>query len=187
MTIVCDLDNTINNLHEAVVNLFNERHKTNYTINDFHDYSIENNIPIKDATAMKKMYNEDNIYSYVVPIPGASDAIQKLIHMGHKVYIVSDCTNSDYNEKQEWLNHFFPFIDNDHIVSMKHKHLLRSDIMIEDNLLNLLSGAHYHRVCIDSPWNRDVHDYVYDIHRCQNWRQVVDVINKIEKEESERN
>lgn len=187
MIICCDCENVICNLQETIVNLFNQRHKTNYTLNDFHDYNIENDLPIKEAIMMKKMYRENAIYNHVIPIAGAQEGLQKLINVGHQVYIVSDAIPKTYAETHDWIRHFFPFIDDARIISMTHKHLFRADIMIEDNMQNLLASPYYHRICLDYPWNRAVHDYVYDIYRCENWNQIVDVINKINEKESDVN
>lgn len=182
MIIACDIDNCLNNLQEAVVNLFNSRHGTNYNLNNFIEYNVENVLPVREAIMMKAIYGEKTIYDRVLPIHGANDALQKLLNDGHSVYLVTDAIPSVYEEKIKWVKHFFPFIDEAHIVSMKHKQLFKCDIMIEDNVQNLIAGVHYHRICLDYPWNRNVTDYVYDIHRCSNWKQIVDVVNKIHDE-----
>ena len=179
MIIACDIDNVINNLQEAVINLFNERHGTTYTLDDFHDYNVENVLPVKEAIAMKEMFGESGIYDYVKPIVGSRDGLQKLINDGHQVYLVTDAVPKNYNEKIEWVKHFFPFIDEAHIVAMKHKHLFKCDLMYEDNIHNLLAGVSYHRVCMDYPWNRNVKDYVYDVHRCTCWNEFLNVVNKL--------
>ena len=183
MIIACDVDNVLNNLQEAVINLFNERYGTNYTINDFHDYNIENVLPVKEAIALKDMYSEKGIYDYVKPLSGSQECLQKLINSGHKVYLVTDTIPKGYHEKVEWIHHFFPFINDAHIVAMKHKHLFKCDLMYEDNMKNLLAGVSYHRVCMDQPWNRNSKDYVYGIHRCSNWAEFMDVVDKLKEEE----
>lgn len=180
MIIACDIDNVICNLQEAVTNLFNKRYGTKYTLDHFNSYNIENVLSVKEANAMKEIYGESGIYDNMVkPILGSQDALQQLIKAGHHVYLVTDAIPKIYNEKVAWVRHFFPFIDDAHIISMKHKHLFKCDIMIEDNLNNLLSGHHYERICLDYPWNRDVRDYVYNIHRCSTWNEIIDVINKL--------
>jgi 5'(3')-deoxyribonucleotidase len=179
MIIACDIDNVICNLQEVVTNLFNERYDTKYTLDKFNTYNIENVLSVKEANTMKEIYGENGIYDIVKPIVGSQDALQKLIKAGHSVYLVTDAIPKIYNEKVEWVKHFFPFIDEAHIISMKHKHLFKCDIMIEDNLNNLLSGHHYERICLDYPWNRDVRDYVYNIHRCSNWNEITNAINKL--------
>lgn len=183
MIFAIDVDNVLNNLQEAVITLFNERYNTHYTMEGFKDYNVENVLPMHEAIIMKKMYAEEGLYNLVKPIAGSQEALEKLINMGHQVYLVSDVIPKTYSEKTEWIRHFFPFIDEGHIVAMKHKHLLRCDVMIEDNLHNLLSGVHYNRICFDYPWNRSIRDYAYNIHRCNNWKQIMDAINKINEEE----
>jgi 5'(3')-deoxyribonucleotidase len=66
-----------------------------------------------------------------------------------------------------------------------NKSLLRIDVMIDDHLSNLTSNI-CERICLDYPWNRSASkDYVYDIKRAYSWNDVVDIINKIEKEMKE--
>ena len=62
---------------------------------------------------------------------------------------------------------------------MRHKHLFKCDIMVEDNWSNLVSSQYYHRILIDQPWNQNKKDYVYDVHRCFNWDDVIAAVNKI--------
>lgn len=183
MIIACDVDNVLNNLQEAVIELFNERHGTNYTVDYFHDYNVENVLPVKEAIAMKEMYSENGIYDYVKPLAGSQEGLQKLINDGHHVYLVTDAIPSGYGEKVEWIHHFFPFVNDAHIVAMKHKHLFKCDLMYEDNMRNLLAGVSYHRVCMDQPWNRHGKDYVYDIHRCSSWKEFLDIVDNLDEKE----
>lgn len=183
MVIVCDIDNVINNLQEAVVNLFNERHGSNYTLEDFYEYNVSNVLPVKEAMAMKDMYVESGIYDNVKPLAGSQEGLQKLINDGHQVYLVTDTPPEIFSEKVEWLHHFFPFVDDAHIVAMKHKHLFKCDLMFEDNVHNLLAGVTYHRVCMDYPWNRSVKDHVYGIHRCTSWNDFANIVEKLKEEE----
>lgn len=182
MVIAIDMDNVLCNLQEVVVELFNERYGTNYTLEGFTDYDVAQNLPKNEAILMKTMYGEDNLYSNIKPLHGAQNAIEKLINDGHQVYVVSDVIPKTYAEKVEWLRFYFPQIDEAHIVAMKHKHLLRCDVMIEDNLQNLLAKPYYERVCFDYAWNRKISDYAYGIHRVSNWNEVLDVINELELE-----
>ena len=181
MILCIDVDNVICNLQEAVTNLFNQRHDTNYTLDYFTEYNIENILPIKEAAMMKEMYNESGIYDYVKPIAGSQDGLKKLIADGHHVYLVTASHSKIYHEKVEWIRHFFPFIDDAHVISMKHKHLFKCDIMVEDNTQNLIAGLHYERICFNYPWNKKIHDEAYNIHRCNNWNEIVNVVNQIEQ------
>ena len=179
MIIAVDIDNVLCNLQEVIVNLFNERHGAHYTLNDLTEYYVMDALPIADATKMQEMYGEHGLYNLVRPLPGAQDALQKLINMGHQVYLVTDAIPSTYGEKVEFIQRYFPCIGVEHIVSMKHKHLFKCDVMVEDNLANLLAGQHYYRVLLNWPWNESKKDYIYGIERCYGWSDILAAIDKI--------
>lgn len=179
MVLCIDVDDVICNLQEVVVNLFNKRYGSHYTIEDFTEYDVMNILPTQDAMVLKDMYGETGLYDKVKPMPGAQEALEKLINLGHQVYLVTAAIPKTYGEKVAFIKRFFPYIDDGHIVAMKHKHMFKCDVMIEDNLNNLLAKPYYHRICFDRPWNREVNDWTYDIHRCKNWNEIVEVVNKI--------
>lgn len=179
MVIACDVDDVICNLQEVVIELFNNKFGSNYALEDFTEYDIMNILPTKDAIAMKDMYGISGLYSKVKPISGAQEALEKLINLGHQVYLVTAAIPETYGEKVAFIKRFFPYIDDGHIIAMKHKHMFRCDVMIDDNLQALLAKPYYYRICFDRPWNRSVNDWTYDIHRCKNWNEIVEVVNKI--------
>lgn len=179
MIIACDVDDTICNLQEVVINLFNKNFGSNYTLEDFTEYDIMNVLPTQDAMIMKEMYGLSGLYDKVKPMPGVQEALEKLINLGHQVYLVTAAIPKTYGEKVSFIQRFFPYIDESHIVCMKHKWMFKCDVMIEDNLQNLLAKPYYHRILLDRPWNQSNKDYVYDIHRCHNWKDILAAINKI--------
>ena len=179
MVIACDIDNTLCNLQDTVITLFNKRFGSNYTIEDFNQYDVMSVLPGQDGVVMREMYGESGLYNKVKPYKGASDGLQKLINMGHNVYLVTDAIPKTYGEKVEFIKKYFPFIDDAHIICMKHKHLFKCEVLIEDNLSNLMSSHYYDRILMDQPWNRDINDYVYDINHCHNWNEIIAAINKI--------
>ena len=89
MIIAVDVDDTLCNLQEVVVDLFNKRFGSNYILEDFTEYDIMNVLPTQDAIVMKDMYGESGLYDKMKPIPGAQDALEKLINLGHQVYLVT--------------------------------------------------------------------------------------------------
>lgn len=179
MVIMVDMDDVICNLQETVVQLFNKRYGAHYKLSDFTEYNIMNVLPAQDGVVMRDMYGESGLYDKVLPVLGAQDGLQKLINMGHEIYIVTAAIPKTYGEKVEFIKRYFPFIDESHVVCMKHKWMFKCDIMIEDNLQTLLARPYYHRVCFNMPWNQSNKDYVYDIHRCYNWNDIIAAVNKI--------
>ena len=179
MVLCVDIDDVLCNLQETVVKLFNERFGANYTLNDFKEYDVMNILPTQDAIVMKDMYGESGLYNKVKPIPGAQKALEKLINLGHQIYLVTNAVPKTYAEKISFIKRFFPYINESHIVLMKHKHLFKCDVMIEDNLQTLLESPNYHRICFNMPWNQSDKDWVYGIYRCNNWNEVLTAVNKI--------
>ena len=79
----------------------------------------------------------------------------------------------------------FPFICADNIMRVVDKSLLKCDIIIDDHIDNLV-GNTAHRICLDYPWNRDENkDFIYDIYRTHNWREIVSAVNEIERKDAE--
>lgn len=179
MIIACDVDDVVCNLQEVVINLFNERYGAKYKLEDFTDYDVMNVLPTQDGIVMRDMYGESGLYNKVKPMPGAQEALQKLINMGHQVYLITAAIPKTYGEKVEFIKRFFPFISEENIVCMKHKWMFKSDIMIEDNLQTLLAKPSYYRILLDKPWNQSNKDYVYGTYRCNNWDDIIAAINKI--------
>lgn len=179
MVIAIDCDDTICNLQEVVVDLFNKRYGSHYSIGDFIEYDVMNVLPTQDAIVMKDMYGESGLYNKVKPIYKAQESLEKLINLGHQVYLVTAAIPKTYGEKVAFIQRFFPYIDESHIVCMKHKWMFKCDVLVEDNLQTLLAKPYYHRVLLDKPWNQSTKDYVYDIYRCYNWDDVLAAINKI--------
>ena len=179
MIIAVDVDDTICNLQEVVVDIFNKRFGSHYTLENFTEYDIMNVLPTQDAIVMKDIYGESGLYNKVKPMPGAQDTLEKLINLGHQVYLVTAAIPKTYGEKVAFIKRFFPYIDDNHIVAMKHKHMFKTDIMIEDNLQTLLAGQHYYRILVNRPWNQSAKDWVYGINRCNDWSEIHEVVNKI--------
>lgn len=183
MVLCIDVDDVICNLQEVIINLFNERYGSSYTINDFTDYDIMNVLPTQDGIVMRNMYGETGLYNKVKPIANAQESLRKLMNMGHQVYLVTAAVPKTYDEKIQFIKRYFPFIDDSHIICMKHKWMFKCDIMIEDNLQTLLTKPYYHRILMDRPWNQSNKDYIYDIHRCYNWDDILAAVNKISESE----
>ena len=142
MVIAIDVDDVLCNLQEVVIDLFNKRFGSHYKLEDFTEYDIMNVLPTQDALVMKDMYGETELYDKVKPTPGSQKALEKLINLGHQVYLVTAAIPKTYGEKVAFIKRFFPYIDESRIICMKHKHMLKCDIMIEDNLQTLLAGQH---------------------------------------------
>lgn len=185
MIIAVDMDSVLNNLQEYAIKTYNRLYNTCYTMEDFTDYDVCNILGMDGGAKMREIYADPETYSQLSPIPKSQNVMQKWVNAGHQVYVVTDAVPLTLHNKVNWLKHYYPFIDEAHIVSMKHKWLFKCDVMVDDNIDNLINGHHYDRVCLNYPWNKNIKDEVYDIYRCFNWDDVsiaVDDINRKYKE-----
>lgn len=183
MLIICDIDDTICNLQETVIKIFNKRYNTEYTLEDFHSFDIMDVLQVEEATKFKAIYGESGVYDLVKPFAGSQEGLRKLINDGHQVYLASNIVPETHSEKVAFIKRYFPFIDPSRIIAIKDKWLLRAEVMIEDNLDNLLAKPYYERVLMNRPWNQWSKDYVYGIYRCNNWSEIVAAVNKINEGE----
>ena len=96
MIIACDIDNVVCNLQEVIIDLFNKRYGSHYTIEDFKEYDVMNVLPTQDAIVMKDMYGEPGLYNKVKPLSKAQESLERLINMGYQVYLVTDAIPKTY-------------------------------------------------------------------------------------------
>lgn len=97
----------------------------------------------------KNIYQDKNLYKnnnneFIKPFSNCVDVIKKLNEV-YDVYIVTsyvwkkDIFNASTNlkNKNEYLEYFFPFLDNNNFIYISNKSLIRFDIGIDDRLKNM--------------------------------------------------
>ena len=94
LTILVDMDDTIESLVSAWVDYLNARHGTTTKLTDITDWDISKAFPTLTNEQVYTPLFEDSFWDWVKPIDGASEVLQKLIADGHKVLIV---TTSNYH------------------------------------------------------------------------------------------
>lgn len=182
MIIMCDIDGILNNLVEAVLNTYNSRANKNIQISDITTYNFFNCLDPTDAKGITSLFKEKSLWDSLKPLQGAQKALRQLVKNGHKIYLATATDPINFKWKIDWLEQYYPFIPSDNVIRITDKSLLKCDVLIDDCLDNLI-GIFAERVCLNYPWNKnDVKDYVYGIHRCNNWNEIVRVINKIDQE-----
>ena len=69
---------------------------------------------------------------------------------------------------------------------MMDKSLFKCDVMIEDSYEQLIKNRLCHKVILDYAWNQDeAKDWVHGTYRCNNWKEIVNAVNKIQDEVKE--
>ena len=185
MTIMCDIDDVLNNLMEKTIELYNSRFNKNIKVADLTEYNFSDCLPKEDVDAILALFKDKKLWNSLSPVAGASNGLKTLIKQGHQVYLATATNPVNFAWKVEWCTKHFPFIHADNIIRAVDKSVLKCDIIIDDYMENLTSNTAY-KVCFDKPWNRDEKkDFIYDIQRAHNWKEIVSAVNDIERNDKE--
>lgn len=168
LTIIVDIDNTVNDLCNAVLSVYNEDYNDNLTVDDITDYYIENFVKPEAKENFHNYFTEKETWKRIKPIN--IEAVQWLID-NHNVYFVTATEPCNLEKKQNWLGRQFKNIDlRKRLVRCYDKSIMLGDVMIDDCTDNLwrFNGV---AVCIDYPWNqswdgirvKDVNEFIEKI------------------------
>ena len=187
MIIMCDIDDVLNNLMEKTIELYNSRYNKSLKVVDLTSYNFIDCLPREDTDAILTLFKDKKLWNSLSPVAGASNGLKTLIKQGHQVYLATATNPVNFAWKVEWCERHFPFIHADNIIRVVDKSLLKCDVIIDDYMENLIGNTAY-KVCVNKPWNRDEKkDFIYDIRRAHNWKEIVSAINDIERKEAEWN
>ena len=163
---------------------------TNYEIDDFEDYFIDEVvIPKEKFVEFNKFLNKRNLYENAYILPNAIDVIKKLNDF-YNIYICSSCINPFditgsgklFKDKYNFLLETLPFIKPEHFIFTSSKHIFKADIQIDDRLSNLDNDVKF-KILFPSYHNNDITDEELkqkDVVRAgDNWRNGWAEIEKI--------
>lgn len=176
LTILVDMDDTIENLAEAWVAYLNARHQTSTNLSDITDWDISKAFPTLTKEQVYAPLFEDAFWSWVKPMEGASEALQKLIADGHTVLIV---TTSNYQtlaaKMEQVLFHYFPFLTWNDVIITAHKQLIKGDVLIDDGIHNL-EGGDYFKILMTAQHNKKYDAEANGMLRAETWAEVYSTI-----------
>lgn len=156
LTILCDIDNTILNTEQAVVEMYNHTHDDKIQLNDitsWNYFSGKVEPGFFDFLAKPNAWLND-----VQPIQSVCDLIKEFVSCPayFTVYLVT-ATNPLKTALREklMLAQSVTGVDKHHIITCNDKHLLHGDIMIDDYIKNIDDTPCPLAYLVDRPWNRD--------------------------------
>lgn len=166
---------------------------TNYTIDDFTNYYIdEEAIPKEQMEEFNNYLKDKNLYEDPNILPDALECLKKLNEITD-IYIYSDCLNpfdianssKIFVDKFNFLLTYLPFINPEKFIFTASKDILKGDIIVDDRLKNL-QGDFKLKILFPSYHNqKDSVDSTITKINChwQNaWQEVTKVITNYLKE-----
>lgn len=176
--ILVDMDDVVTNYLEDMVKEYNKIYNTNHSIEEITEWKI----PDSFEHGLFSVHNVSDVLTRVTPKADSIKYINKWIDEGYQVYIVSDCVNcaKRYGEKIKWLQAYLPKFDISHFIPCSEKHIVKGDILIDDNLDNLekwsLENPYGHDLLFTAQHNKELQDE----RRVDSFEEVDDYIKTVQ-------
>lgn len=184
MVILVDMDDTIEQLIQAWVQGVNERYGRTAAYEDILSWDMSAAYPGLSKQEVYAIPMETGFWKTVKPIPGAAEALQRLIAAGHEIFIVTATEIESVPEKMnEVLFRYFPFLSRDHLIITSRKQMIRGDVLIDDGVHNLEGGSYY-KLLMHAPHNQFYDAEANGMIRVHNWDEIEAVIARLTEESS---
>lgn len=182
MVILVDMDDTIEQLIQAWIRAVNNRYDRTVAYEDVLSWDMSAAFPGLTREEVYAIPMEAGFWKTVEPIPGASEALQRLMAAGHEIFIVTATEVESVSEKMnEVLFKYFPFLTRDRLIITSRKQMIRGDILIDDGIHNLVGGS-YHKLLMHAPHNQFYDAESNGMIRVHNWEEIEAVIARLNSE-----
>ena len=179
MTILVDMDDTIEQLLQAWIRDANEEYNRNVSYEDVTSWDVSAAFPGLTREQVYGIPMRPGFWKNVDPIPGAAESLKRLMDAGHEVYIVTATPHESVPEKiKEHLFKYFPFLSWRQVIITGNKQLIRGDVLIDDGVHNL-EGGEYFKILMTAPHNRDYDAEGNGMIRVHNWAEIEEVIHRL--------
>ncbi len=183
--ILIDVDEVI--CDSGFLNMLNEYLNTNYTIDFFKTYYIEEDV-MSDENQKLDFYqfiSKKNPYEYATIYKGAKETIEKLNEV-YDVYICSSCAMNClkkesglyFKNKYEFIVENFPYIDINKIILTGSKNIFSADIQIDDKFSHLQSDIPL-KLLFTSYHNKNLSKEELqekNVRRVNNWDEIAKIL-----------
>lgn len=179
ITILIDIDDTIEYLCKSWCKWLNEKYGTNVEYEDVTSWDVSSFFPSLTKDQVFEPLHDADFWKLVEPMPDAIEYVEKLMDDGFNVYL---CTSTDYRNVRPKYEHIiqkhFPYISWNQVIVASRKQMINADILVDDGLHNLEGGL-YTKILMTAPHNRAYDAEANGMFRAHNWREIYDFIKKI--------
>ncbi len=179
MTILIDMDDTIEQLLKAWVHRVNEKYGRDVCVDEVTDWNVAQPYPGLTREQVYEVIDEPGFWKTVEPMPGAAEALKYLISQGHDIFIVTATSCCHVHEKMtEVLFRYFPFLTWEQVIITSRKQMIRGDVLVDDGIHNL-AGGNYHKILFSAPHNRYYDAAANGMIRVDTWEEAVYAIEHL--------
>lgn len=176
-TIVSDIDDTIECLLDAWCDWLDKEYGLNVQPHQVKDWGMDLAFPTLSDEQIYEPLNLEEFWETVKPRKDAMIYLEKLYNEGYNIYL---CTSTHYKNvamKYEIIiKRYFPYVDWDHVIIAKDKHMIKCDYIIDDGVHNLIDCKNCIKILMTAPYNESFDAEKNCIHRVDNWAQIYDII-----------
>ena len=176
LTILVDMDDTIEQLLKAWIRGVNDKYNRQVVYDDVTSWDVSAAYPGLTWEQVYEIPMQPGFWKTVEPIPGAAEALKRLMDAGHEIYIVTATPHESVPEKMnDLLFRYFPFLSWDQVIITGRKQMIRGDVLIDDGIHNL-EGGNYVKILMTAPHNRGYDAEENGMIRVHTWAEVESVI-----------
>lgn len=179
LTILVDMDEVLDRLLEAWVSRLNRSYGTDVKTDDIVQWDISKTFHTLTSDQIFSPLLCDDFWYGVLPVDGASEALQKLLADGHEVFVV---TSSGYQTIQTKMDcvlfRYYPFLSWENVIIASRKQLIKGDVLVDDGVHNL-EGGEYLGILMDAPHNRSCDAEANGMHRAKDWQDIYAIITEL--------
>ena len=172
--ILCDADDTIENLCETWIGYLNRKYGTNVNVEDIVDWNIAKFFPsLTKEMVFEPTFNKE-FWKHILPIDGCYNVL-KQVNNRHRLYIVTATNYQTCDTKIERILNLFPFLQWSQFIIAAKKQLVYGDYLIDDGVHNF-EGGHYKGILFDRPHNRLFDDKTAGLTRVHTWDEIGNIL-----------
>lgn len=138
-TIIIDMDNVLVNLNERWFGDFNREHGDTHGF--LHPKDMKGWYDVEKTPIGKDIYkylHQPNFFAELAPYPGAVEAVNKFIDVGHEIVIATACLDAQFaKDKEKWCQQHLPRVPRRNIAFLSCKERLKGDVFIDDSPHNI--------------------------------------------------
>ena len=177
MVILIDADGVLEDLSQKWVEYLNEIHGTSVRYEELTAWDMTEAFPTLTREQVYAIDRDEAFYSRLKPIPGAVEAVRRMLDDGHEVFVV---TTTPYQVVKAKLDRaifpYYPFLSWKNIIITCDKHLIRGDVLIDDGVHNLLGGE-YRKILVTAPYNKDFDAEANGMIRVDTWEEIYHAVS----------
>ncbi len=185
MIVLIDADGVLEDLSQKWVTYLNEKYGTSVRYEDLTEWDMTAAFPSLTRDQVYEIDRDEEFYSRLEPIPGAVEAVGRLLEDGHELYVVTTTPYQVVKPKMERaIFRFFPCFTWKNIIITANKHLIRGDVLIDDGVHNLVGGD-YRKILVTAPYNRNFDAEANGMIRVGSWDEIYRAVSAMAADEKE--